>query len=681
MDEQKEYKTLYHIVYLSITTFMGVLMAIASIVLKWGPAVAYIIGLALVFSWYLHISKVASSNARICIYTIEVALALLYYGSATTSVIDMPVIICLYLVLAAIGTSRAPIYILSMVFPLELLYLCIAGEITLHMPFIFYSRLALGILSIICATGISLFLKKTQKFEAEHMGRLEQALVIAKEDNKKFMESISHELRTPINAVNGMSQILLKKGLSEEIHSAVDSIYKAGRVLSEDIGNILDYSEILTNKLQLSENEYEILSVVNDVSTGFIWYDEYDSIEFAIDVQPDIPTMLYGDENKLRRMLILLLNNAFKNASNGGVYLGISSKVQDYGINMNIDVHSTGKGLTKQEIEETYLSFNTEQNLVKGNYGLDLSLIVVHGIVAKMGGFMKIDSKEGYDTHVHISIPQKVISPRPALVLESAEKYKIVYYFNQDKYSTPLIEEFYNKLVENVRRIVGVEIIEADSLSRLKTIVSTKNITHVFVAEWEYKIDPEYFEELSRKIHTSVFASKRFSTPAGSQVRIFRKPVYMLSVINSLNSMTPGQMEFYHTNIVENASFPNMRALIVDDDALNLRVSREILQEFGIDAQTANSGEGAIERCTFEEFDIIFMDYMMRGMNGIECMKKIHEIRSARYKAIPIIALTANAVSGARDMLLSEGFDDFIPKPIEMSHLVRVLKKFYKGAK
>lgn len=680
MEEQKEYKTLYHIVYLIISTLMSILLATVATLLNWGEWIVYVIAAMIVFSWYLHISRVVSNQTRMAIYTLEVAGLMLYYGSDPVSVADLPLVVIIFIFLSAINNAKTPVLILALIFPVELAYLIITGRFEAKPDTTMAMRLVLGALSIFSATAIALFHQKFQQVERDSRLNLEKQAITAREDNKIFMENISHELRTPINAVNGMSQVILKKDLDEELFNSMDSIYKAGRRLSDDISNILDYSEILTNKLQLSENDYEIMSVVNDISTGFIWYDEYDQLELAIDVKQDVPAILHGDEGKIRRILTLLLDYSMKDTTKGGLYLGVSSSPHDYGCNLNIDILNVGKSLTKDEIADIYASFNTSKNMVKGKNGLELGLVVVHGIVAKMGGFIKIDSPDNATSRIHVSFPQKVVSPRPTLVLKDAEKYKVACYFNQDKYVYPQINEIYKRIIENFKSIVGIEIYVADSLSRLKNIISSRSITHIFVAEWEYKMDPKYFETLSETYHTSIFAGKSFQLPNHSNINIFRKPIYTLSILNNLQALTPGQKDFQHSNEFENAQFNGMKALVVDDDALNLRVAREILQQLGMNVQTASSGEDAIERCNFEEFDIIFMDYMMRGMNGIECMKKIHEIRSARYKAIPIIALTANAVSGARHMFLSEGFDEFISKPIEVSRMARVIKKFYREA-
>jgi CheY-like chemotaxis protein len=147
-----------------------------------------------------------------------------------------------------------------------------------------------------------------------------------------------------------------------------------------------------------------------------------------------------------------------------------------------------------------------------------------------------------------------------------------------------------------------------------------------------------------------------------------------MGVVNLLYATAPG----HERDLTERKiTFPGVRALVVDDDNMNLMVAKGILKSYGIEADTCLSGELAIERCSIENYQIIFMDHMMPEMNGVEAMKKIRSIRKGYYKSIPIVVLTANAVSGARDMFIKEGFDEFIAKPIELVEMTRVLKKMF----
>lgn len=237
-------------------------------------------------------------------------------------------------------------------------------------------------------------------------------------------------------------------------------------------------------------------------------------------------------------------------------------------------------------------------------------------------------------------------------------------------------------MVGHIKSGLGLNISQVDSLDALKKIVETNPLTHVFVSSWEYEMARHYFEDLSKKIFTVVFADDTFILPKNSNIHILRKPVYVMAVVNLLNAIVPGTFGQNRKEEEEkDLHFTDISALVVDDDHMNLMVAKGVLDTYGIEADTCLSGELAIEKCSFTDYQIIFMDHMMPGMNGIVAMQKIRELRNGHYRNIPIIALTANAVSGAREMFLKEGFDEFVSKPIELAEMSRTLRKVLKGGK
>jgi CheY-like chemotaxis protein len=227
-------------------------------------------------------------------------------------------------------------------------------------------------------------------------------------------------------------------------------------------------------------------------------------------------------------------------------------------------------------------------------------------------------------------------------------------------------------MIRHIQDGLGLEIHRADSMEELKQFLQKKNITHLFFAEWEYRMDQDYFEQIGKQLYVVLFTDKSFCLPEGSEVHVQIKPVYIMSVVNLLYATAPGtdrnQME-------EKLVFSDVRALVVDDDNMNLVVAKGILKSYGIMADICPSGAAAIERCALDNYQIIFMDYMMPEMNGVEAMQRIRTLRKGYYKNIPIVVLTANAVSGARDMFLNEGFNEFLAKPIELLEMSRILKK------
>jgi CheY-like chemotaxis protein len=273
---------------------------------------------------------------------------------------------------------------------------------------------------------------------------------------------------------------------------------------------------------------------------------------------------------------------------------------------------------------------------------------------------------------VHVSIPQQIHNSEPSISVADHGNYRIACYFNSDKYARPEIAEYYSRMVSHIRDGLGFEIQQAQSMEELKQIITTRTITHIFIAEWEYRMEQKYFEDMGKKYYVNVFADHDFEALQGSSIRVMRKPVYIMSVVNLLKATTPGSIT---ENVEKKLAFPQVKALVVDDDRMNLTVVKGVLKSYQIEADTCLSGAAAIDKCRSEDYQIIFMDHMMPGMNGIEAMQKIRMLRKGYYQNIPIVVLTANAVSGAREMFMKEGFDEFVSKPIELSEMSRTLRK------
>ncbi len=201
-------------------------------------------------------------------------------------------------------------------------------------------------------------------------------------------------------------------------------------------------------------------------------------------------------------------------------------------------------------------------------------------------------------------------------------------------------------------------------------------LTHVFIAQSEYEENRPYYEELAGTLWVIVIAEKEFSLDSESRLLLIHKPFSALSVANLLNGEL-GARGFAEAQAAGRKPFtcPGVRALAVDDEEMNLVVAKGVLGSYGIEVDTCLSGREAVAQCDSVSYDIIFLDHMMPGFDGVQTLKKIRELQNGLYQDLPVIALTANTVSGAREMFRGEGFTEFVPKPIERTVLERVLRR------
>ena len=223
---------------------------------------------------------------------------------------------------------------------------------------------------------------------------------------------------------------------------------------------------------------------------------------------------------------------------------------------------------------------------------------------------------------------------------------------------------------------LGIEGYQAHNFEGLLKLLDTHPLTHVFIAQTEYEGNMDYYEGLSQKLRVGVIVDRDYEPKKNSRLMIIRKPFFALSIANLLNGEAD-ENEFEEAQAAGRKPFSckGVRVLAVDDEEMNLVVAKGVLGSYGIQVDTCQSGKEALERCGNTPYHMIFLDHMMPGFDGVETLRRIREMNGGMYEDLPVVALTANTISGAREMFRNEGFTEFIPKPIERTVLERVLRK------
>ena len=495
------------------------------------------------------------------------------------------------------------------------------------------------------------------------------------QDMEDFLSNISHELRTPVNVVNGMSGLILKKENRED----VEAIREAGIRLSRQIEDVQDYTEIKRGQVIIENDKYMIISLVNDVIANLKLQTKRDDLEYIVDLDPHVPNMLEGDIRKIHKIIRHIVDTAVKFTSRGGVYIGIKSDQKEYGVNLIIEITDTGAGMTRKVQESASRGFyqaNKKRNRSTGGIGLGLN--IVYGFTHAMGGFVKITSVLGKGTTVRVVIPQNVIDYTPCLAIDHSKVGDVLFHVLNEKYEVPAVREFYNKMATHIARGLKVNLYAASSTDEIEKSLKEMDVTHVFMGVEEYERMPEYFDKLAgRGITVAVSVPDGYKTGKSSTFIAIPKPLYGFPVVKVLNGLTVSDDITADDDRVKPV-FENVRALIVDDEPMNLVVASGIFGDYRMITDTADSGRQAIQKFYENDYDVVFMDHMMPGMDGIEAMKRLREIAEDAGKEVRMIALTANAVSGAKEMFLKEGFDGFISKPIDIGDFERVMKNVLK---
>lgn len=672
MNDQEKQRAAHLLILLCYTIFSCVLIG-ESLLLGWEMWVVVLLPIGVIAGWTMHIRNRMPMALRLDIYSFLMMLVFFFYGIHETSMFDLAPVMITLMVLYSSTEKYSTIKICMFTYYLTMGYdfFLVPHGFSEETP-LFITRLLLHFMLVYMAGRL---LKTVVERRVRERKSTEEMITRLEEINRRtedFLANVSHELRTPINAVTGISSVMLKNETDSEKKKDLFTIQMAGQRLFGQIEDILDYTEIDNEKVSVSEEAYMISSIVNDVISENQMQEREYMPELIFDLDAAMPASLLGDGKKIKKILKHLVNNAVKFTKKGGVYVRIHALVKDYGVNLCMTVSDTGEGISEEELEKITEGFyQTDGGRNRRAGGLGLGLPIVAGMVSYMEGFMQIKSEEGRGTVVSVSIPQRIADQKPLVTLKNRERLCLACYLNVEKYETPEVRDYYNETITHMVEGMDVSIHRVFHTDELKALTGICQITHLFIGSDEYEENSALFEDLADRMTVIVIADQHFVPLPGMRAKLLRKPFYCLPIANMLNAETV-QAEFSFEE--KRMLCPDVRVLVVDDEPMNLMVAEGIFREYEMQVKTVPSGLAALELCGKEDFDLIFLDHMMPEMDGVETLKRLRKLLADSERSAIIIAFTANAVSGAREMFFEEGFDEFVSKPIEMVELERILR-------
>lgn len=391
--------------------------------------------------------------------------------------------------------------------------------------------------------------------------RLEKQTAIAEKANRaksEFLAKMSHEIRTPINAVLGMNEMILRESKEAETKEYAKDIKASANTLLGLINDILDTSKIESGKLEIIPGNYELDRLLNDVTNMIYMKAKDKQLQFNIVVDERIPNNQFGDDVRLRQILVNLLNNAVKYTKEGSITLSVSGDVQGEKIVMHYEVKDTGIGIKEEDMPKLFAAFERIEESRNHNIeGTGLGMNIVAELLQLMGSRIHVDSVYGKGTRFFFDLEQNILDTKP----------------------------------------IG------------------------------------NYGERNKRIHEEHSAKLLFTAPEA-------------------------------------------RILVVDDNDMNRKVFRHLLKRTLIQVTDVESGKQCLEQIQKEQYDLIFLDHMMPEMDGMETFNKMKQLEDNKCKNVPVIILTANAVKGAREYYLEQGFDGFLSKPVTGEELESVIMKY-----
>lgn len=482
-----------------------------------------------------------------------------------------------------------------------------------------------------------------------------------------FLANMSHEIRTPMNAIVGMSDMALRETDLEMAKAHVRQIKRSSGMLLTIINDILDFSKIESGKMEINMNEYSPMQLVDDIVHILQTRIKGKSVALIVDIDPNLPGKLMGDDIRIKQIITNIANNAIKFTHDGKVHISVNCT--DAGPRMkelHVSVQDTGIGIKEEDLQKIFDSFQQVDSKRNRNIeGSGLGLTISRNLLELMNGKLTVESEYGVGSTFSFTLPQLELTEVEPKRVEHPETVKALICVKNTYREQQMIRDLYR---------LGCKIADACQVDQLEDHLS--GYSQLFI---DYDLlNEELIEKIDHRSGIKVAVIDDYTDSHECPIHgatIVNKPLYSYNILRILNNEAL-MLHADEEDVVEiDFETPDARILVVDDNEVNLAVCVGLLKPLRAQIDVAISGEEAINKISAQMYDLIFMDHMMPEMDGIETTHIIRRMHP-EYNDVPIIALTANALENAKGMFLVEGMNDFMAKPIEFNVLLQMVKNW-----
>ncbi len=531
-----------------------------------------------------------------------------------------------------------------------------------------YMAVFVGIVVTSLACGVAIRIRmKLNREEEENLERLHKEALSAYVGMDIFLVNMSHEIRTPMNAIIGTVDLLLDQDVNDHVKECVYNILNSSNALLSLTDEVMDLSKTGSQEISISNARFDLskllMEIINMASVRLM-----DSgVRFYVEIDETLPKFLFGDGPRLRQVLINILNNAVKYTNEGQVILRVYGEDRtDDELMLAAEIEDTGVGIKAEDIPhlfDLYKRIDLTEDGLSAVEGTGLGLAICKEIIDKMNGTINVKSSYHVGSNFSFRVPMQPDDKDLIVDIGDPNVFSVLMYIDDDAECAAL-----SRILKSLK--VYSEVVK--DKRTFESCVIENNYSHVFISSQLYYGDMRFLERELTRESLVILSNLNELITVNKVGYVMTRPVHIINVASVLTRRDTA----YAREVVSRGRFTceNAVILVVDDNLTNLNVASGLLRKYGATVVTALSGRECLDIVRKQHIDIVFLDYMMPEMNGIDVLEAIRAMKDQRIASIPVVALTANVINGAREMFLDAGFNDFISKPIELEKMEKSLK-------